>query len=83
MVSSIPFFGSLPVFFSWSLALAEVGVLFALVYGLFNFLPFSNIITKIAGIMALIISTLIVYQHIYLFRFIINKVEWWVEPQTE
>ena len=65
MVASIPLFGELPIFFSWSLALGEIGVLIALIYGLFNFLPFSNIVTKITGIVALIISLVIVYQHLF------------------
>ena len=34
-------------------------------YGLFYFLPFSNAITKTAGIVSLIISLVIVYQHVY------------------
>ena len=65
MVSSIPLFGSFPVFFSWALAFGEAGVLIALLYGLFYFLPYSNAITKVAGIVSLTISLVIVYQHIY------------------
>ena len=65
MISSIPLFGTFPLFFSWGLALGEIGVLIALFYGLFYFLPLSNEITKTAGIVSLIISLVIVYQHIY------------------
>ncbi|MBF96377.1 MAG: hypothetical protein CMJ13_04040 [Pelagibacterales bacterium] len=65
MVSSIPFFNNFPFFFSWALALGEIGVLIALFYGLFYSLPFSNLVTKIAGIMSLVISLVIVYQHIF------------------
>tara|TARA_B100000029_G_C17492617_1_gene929672 strand:- start:49 stop:537 length:489 start_codon:yes stop_codon:yes gene_type:complete len=65
MVSSIPLFGTFPLFFSWVLALGEIGVLIALFYGLFYFLPLSNAITRVAGIVSLIISLVIVYQHIY------------------
>ena len=65
MVSNIFFFGSLPVFFSWALALSEVIVIFFLIYGFFSFLPLANLITKIAGILCLIISIVIVYQHIF------------------
>ena len=36
-----------------------------LLYGLFNFLPLTNIITKIAGVISFIISIVIMYQHIY------------------
>tara|TARA_S200000501_G_C20801234_1_gene734145 strand:- start:857 stop:1345 length:489 start_codon:yes stop_codon:yes gene_type:complete len=64
MVTTIPFFSIFPVFFSWSLAIGEVFVLLGLVYGIFYFLPFSNLLTKLAGIMSLIISIVIVYQHI-------------------
>lgn len=65
MVSSIPLFGTFPLFFSWVLAFGEIGILVALFYGLFYFLPFSNAITKTAGIVSLIISLVIVYQHVY------------------
>ena len=65
MVSNIIFFGSLPVLFSWALALSEVIVIFFLIYGVFSFLPIANLITKIAGILCLIISMVIVYQHIF------------------
>jgi hypothetical protein len=65
MVSNIFFFGSLPVFFSWALALSEVIVIFFLIYGIFSFLPLANLITKIAGILCLTISIVIVYQHIF------------------
>ena len=65
MVSTIPLFSIFPVFFSWGLAIAEISILIALFYGLFNFLPFSNFITKFAGIVSLIISIVIVYQHIF------------------
>ena len=36
-----------------------------LLYGLFNFLPLTNVITKIAGVISFIISLVIMYQHIY------------------
>ena len=65
MVSNIFFFGSLPVFFSWTLALSEVIIIFFLIYGFFSFLPLANLITKIAGTLCLIISIVIVYQHIF------------------
>ncbi len=64
MVSSIPFFGFFPVLFAWILALSETLILFALIYGYFNFFPISNLITKIAGLFSLIISLVIVYMHI-------------------
>ncbi len=65
MVASIPYFGSFPLFFSWTLALGEMIILFALIYGLFYSLPFSNFITKVAGFLSLIISFVIVYQHVF------------------
>ena len=65
MVSTLPLFGNLPVIFSWALALGEIGVLIALFYGLFYFLPLSNAATKTAGIVSLVISLVIVYQHIF------------------
>ena len=66
MVSSIPFFGILPVFFSWTLALSETLIIFALIYGTFTFLPLSILITKLAGIISLIISLVIVYIHVFM-----------------
>ena len=65
MVSNIFFFGSFPVLFSWVLALSEFIVIFLLIYGIFSFLPIANLITKIAGMLCLIISIVIVYQHIF------------------
>ncbi len=65
MVTTIPFFGNFPFFFSWILAISETGILIMLLYGLFNFLPLTNIITKIAGVISFIISLVIMYQHIY------------------
>ena len=65
MVSSIPLFGAFPFFFSWVLALSEILIIFALIYGCFSFLPISNLVTKIAGLFSLIISIVIVYIHIY------------------
>ena len=65
MVSNIIFFGSFPVLFSWVLALSEFIVIFLLIYGIFSFLPIANLITKIAGILCLVISVVIVYQHIF------------------
>ena len=65
MVSTIPIFGKFPVLFSWALALGEIFILIGLIYGLFNFLPLSNIVTKLAGLISLIISLVIVYQHIF------------------
>ena len=65
MVSNIILFGSFPVLFSWVLALSEVIVIFFLIYGIFTFLPMANLITKIAGMLCLIISIVIVYQHIF------------------
>ena len=66
MVSNMIFFGSSPVFFSWALALSEFLVIFLLIYGLFNFLPLANFFSKIAGMLCLIISIVIVYQHIFI-----------------
>ena len=65
MVSTIPIFGTFPYLFSWALALGEIFILIGLIYGLFNFLPLSNIVTKLAGLISLIISLVIVYQHIF------------------
>ena len=65
LASSIPLFGAFPFFFSWVLALSEILIIFALIYGCFSFLPISNLVTKIAGLFSLIISIVIVYIHIY------------------
>ena len=65
MVSNIIFFGSFPLLFSWVLALSEFIVIFLLIYGIFSFLPLAKLITKIAGMICLIISIVIVYQHIF------------------
>ncbi len=65
MIEAIPLFGRLPIFFSWVLALGEVGILLGLIYGLFYTLPISNLVTKISGIVSLIISLVIVYQHLF------------------
>ena len=65
MVATIPLFKVLPVFFSWSLAIAEIIVFIGLLYGILSFLPFSNIATKLSGLLSLIITIIIVYQHIY------------------
>ena len=66
MVSSIPIFGTFPLFFSWSLALTETFVIFALIYGYFSFLPCSNFISRFSGFLCLIISLTIVYVHIFM-----------------
>ena len=66
MVASIPFFGKMPVFFAWILALSETCILFALIYGAFSFLPLSNFTTRIAGIFSLIISLVVAYMHIFI-----------------
>ncbi len=66
MVASIPIFGSFPLFFSWSLALSETFVIFALIYGCFSFLPYSNFISRFSGFICLIISLTIVYIHIFM-----------------
>ena len=68
MVSIVPIFGFLPVFFSWILALSETFLIFALLYGVLNFLPMSLLITKLAGIYSLIISIIIVYMHIFIWN---------------
>ena len=65
MISNIVFFGSLPIFFSWALALTEVLIIFAFIYSFFHFLPLANLISKVAGILCFIISVVIVYQHIF------------------
>ena len=65
MVTSMPFLGLFPLFFSWMLALSESTAVFFLIYGLFSFLPFHNIISRITGFVCLIISIIIVYQHIF------------------
>ena len=65
MVSSIPIFGILLVFFSWTLALSEIIVFLGLLYGILSFLPFSNFITKLAGLLSLLITIVIIYQHIF------------------
>ena len=63
MISTIPVFGYYPVFFSWCAALSETLIIFALVYGIFISLPYSIIISRIAGILSLILSLVIFYQH--------------------
>ena len=65
MVSTIPIFGIFPIFFSWTLALAEIIVFLGLLYGILNFLPFSNIATKLSGLLSLLITIVIIYQHIF------------------
>ena len=65
MVATIPFFSTFPVFFSWSLALAEIAIFIGLIYGVLNFLPYSNLITKLSGLLSLILSIIIIYQHIF------------------
>ena len=65
MVSSIPFFGFFPIIFAWVLALSEILIIFALIYGYFSFLPLSNLITRIAGLSSIVISLVIVYMHIF------------------
>ena len=66
MVSSIPIFSIFPLFFAWSLALTETFVIFALIYGYFSFLPYSNFISRFSGFLCLIISVTIVYVHIFM-----------------
>ena len=65
MVSTIPIFSILPVFFSWTLALSEIIVFLGLLYGILSFLPFSNLITKLSGLLSLSITIVIIYQHIF------------------
>ena len=65
MVSTIPIFSILPVFFSWTLALSEIIVFLGLLYGILSFLPFSNLITKLSGLLSLLITIVIIYQHIF------------------
>ena len=65
MVSTIPIVGIFPIFFSWTLAFAEIIVFLGLLYGILSFLPFSNLITKLAGLVSLLITIVIVYQHIF------------------
>ena len=65
MVSTIPIFSILPVFFSWTLALSEIIVFLGLLYGILRFLPFSNLITKLSGLLSLLITIVIIYQHIF------------------
>ena len=65
MVSTIPFFSTFPVFYSWSLAIAEIAIFIGLMYGVLNFLPYSNLITKLSGLLSLILSIIIIYQHIF------------------
>ena len=66
MVSSIPIFSIFPLFFAWSLALTETFVIFALIYGYFSFLPYSNFVSRFSGFLCLIISVTIVYVHIFM-----------------
>ena len=66
MVSQIPVFGLMPVFFSWSLALSETLIIFGFIYGTFSFFPFSNFISRLAAISSLIISLVIVYAHVFM-----------------
>ena len=65
MVESITFFGMAPVFFSWTLALSETFLIIGLIYGTISILPLSSFISKASGLIALIISLTIIYQHIY------------------
>ncbi len=65
MVDSIILFGTAPVFFSWCLALSETFIIIGLIYGLFVVLPYSNTISRFSGLLALLISLVILYQHIY------------------
>mgnify|MGYP001335748952 CR=1 FL=1 len=65
MVESIFLFGLFPVFFSWCLALSETFLFVGFIYGLFVFFPYSIIISRLSGLIALVISLVIVYQHIY------------------
>ncbi len=65
MIASIPFFGAFPLFFAWSLALTETLLIFAFIYGCMSFLPFSNFITKLSGLLCLIISLVIFYLHVF------------------
>ena len=65
MIESIYFFGLAPIFFSWCLALSETFLILGLIYGLFTFLPFSVLISRSSGVIALLISLVIMYQHIF------------------
>ena len=65
MVSTIPVFQYYPLFFSWCAALSETIIIFALIYGIFISLPYSTLITKIAGVLSFILSFVICYQHIF------------------
>tara|TARA_A100001015_G_C14761058_1_gene621451 strand:- start:170 stop:658 length:489 start_codon:yes stop_codon:yes gene_type:complete len=66
MVQKIPFFGLFPVFFSWVLALSETMIIFGLLYGIFSFLPYSSIVSRITGLVCLFLSLIILYQHIFI-----------------
>ncbi len=65
MISNIPVFGIYPIFFSWCAALSETFIIFGLTYGIFISLPYSFLISRIAGVLSLILSIVIVYQHIF------------------
>ena len=52
MVATIPFFSTFPVFYSWSLAIAEIAIFIGLMYGVLSFLPYSNLITKLSGLLS-------------------------------
>ena len=66
MIEEMPFFNFAPIFFSWSLAISETFIIFALIYGIINFLPFSNLVSRFTGILSLFLSTIILYQHIFI-----------------
>ena len=65
MVSNIVIFSFAPIFFSWCLAISETLVIFALIYGILSFLPYSNFISRFTGLICLLLSIIILYQHIF------------------
>ena len=65
MIATMPVFNIFPVFFSWTLALAEISIFLGLLYGVLSFFPFSSLITKLSGILSLFITIVIIYQHIF------------------
>ena len=46
-------------------SLSRNNIFIGLLYGVISFFPFSNLITKLSGILSLFISIVIIYQHIF------------------
>ena len=65
MIASMSVFNIFPVFFSWTLALAEIFIFIGLLYGVLSFFPYSNLVTKLSGLLSLFITIVIVHQHIF------------------